>query len=158
MDFSLSGPIGDPATYWVTPIFPSAPILGTNSAGVPTTENASINASSTAPIAPPKSPLASIPPNFAPVSVGRPCLANTGGGDPAAMNATTILAAPNALPASSSMEQHVYAATSTSDSDLPCSSAPSLIIGTAAAKSFGFDALINAPSENPPAVLSIIGP
>lgn len=158
MDFSLSGPIGDPATYWVTPISPRASILGTKSAGVPTTENASISSSLTAPIAPPKSPLASMSPNLAPVSGARPCLSNTGGGDPAAMNATTIFAAPNALPASSSMEQHVYAATSTSEMDLPSAAAPSFMSGTAASKSFGLDALISAPSENPPAVLSIIGP
>ncbi len=74
------------------------------------------------------------------------------------MKATTIFAAPVALPASSSIEQQVYAATSTSLMLLPAASAPSFIRGTAASKSFGFDALINAPSDTSPAVLSIIGP
>ena len=57
MDFSLSGPIGEPATYWVTPISPRASIFGMKSSGVPQTEKAFIKSSFTAPIAPPKSPL-----------------------------------------------------------------------------------------------------
>ena len=158
MDFSLSGPIGEPATYWVTPIFPSASILGMKSVGVPTTENASISWSVTAPIAPPKSPLPIMAPILDPVSGASPCLSSTGGGDPAAMNATTIFAAPSALFASSSMEQQVYAAMSMLARVFPCSSAPAFMSGTAASKSFGLDALISAPFEYPPAVLSIIGP
>ena len=136
MDFSLSGPIGDPATYCVTPISPSASIFGTKSAGVPTTENASISSSVTAPMAPPKSPFPRNSPNLAPVSGARPCLSKTGGGDPAAMKATTIFAAPNAFPASSSILQQVYAATSTSDKDLPSASAPCFMSGTAACEVF----------------------
>lgn len=64
MDSSTFLPTGDPATYWVTPISFNPSILGMNSSGVPHTENASRASSVTAPIAPPKSPLAKKAPHF----------------------------------------------------------------------------------------------
>lgn len=132
MDSSTSFPIGEPATYWVTPISPNASILGMNSSGVPATENASSKSSSTKPIAPPKSPLPKQSPIFSLIPSGNPCLAITGGGEPAAINATTILAAFLAASESVPMEVEVYAATSKSANFFPALSIPFEIRGNAA--------------------------
>ena len=83
-----------------------------NSSGVPHTENASRASSVTAPIAPPKSPLAKNAPICSLNPSGNPCLSITGGGEPAAINATTILAAFLAASESGPMEVAVYAPTS----------------------------------------------
>ena len=102
-----------------------------NSSGVPHTENASSTASSTRPIAPPKSPLPKHAPIFSLIPSGNPCLSNTGAGEPAAMNAATILAAFLAASESAPIEVAVYAPTSKSF-DPPAFSIPFLIIGIAA--------------------------
>ena len=137
---------------------PKASILGTNSSGVPHTENASSKSSSTKPIAPPKSPLPKHSPILALIPSGNPCLSITTGGAPAAINATTILAASFAFAESVPIDVDVYAVTSKSAMFLPALSTPFVINGTAASKSLGLDALIKQPSATSPEVSHIFGP
>ena len=132
MDSSTSFPIGEPATYWVTPISANPSTLGMNSSGVPATENAWSKSSSINPIAPPKSPLPKQAPIFSLIPSGNPCLSITIGGEPAAMKATTIFAAAFAFSESVPIEVAVYAPTSKSATFLPAFSIPFLIRGNAA--------------------------
>ena len=129
MDSFTFLPTGEPTMYWVTPISANASIFGANSSGVPHTENASSKSSVTAPIAPPKSPLPNKPPIFSLIPAGNPCLSNTGAGEPAAINATTILAAFLAASESVPIEVAVYAPTSKLAIFFPAFLIPFSIIG-----------------------------